>query len=186
MQGTIVTLELAEGDIVRRGQPVLVMEAMKMQHEIAATVGGIVRAITVAVGDTVFEGHPLLFIEETEDAGGVAGAAKEVDLDLIRNDLAEVMARRARALDAARPAAVARRRKSGQRTARENIDDLCDPGSFVEYGALTVAARRTTTSIDQLVDESPADGFVMGLAHINGDHFPRKAAASWSVPTTTP
>jgi acetyl/propionyl-CoA carboxylase alpha subunit len=176
MQGTVVGLEVAEGDRVRRGQGVLVMEAMKMQHEIAATVGGIVRAITVAIGDTVFEGHPLLFIEETEDASGVAAAAKDIDLDHIRDDLAEVMARRARAFDAARPAAVARRRKSGQRTARENIEDLCDPGSFLEYGGLTIAARRTTTSIEQLVDESPADGFVMGLAQINGDQFAEDAS----------
>ena len=171
MQGTIVSLDVAEGDTVRKGQSVLVMEAMKMQHEIAAPVGGIVRAVTVAVGDTVFEAHPLLFIEETEDASGVATAAKAIDLDLIRPDLAEVMARQAKALDDARPAAVARRRKTGQRTARENLDDLVDPGSFVEYGALTIAARRSTTPIAQLIDESPADGFVMGLAHINGEHF---------------
>ena len=172
MQGTIVALEIAVGATVLRGQPLMVMEAMKMQHEIAATVGGIVRALTVTVGDTVFEAHPLLFIEETEDASGVAAAAKAIDLDHIRPDLAEVLARQARALDAARPAAVARRRKSGQRTARENIEDLVDPGSFTEYGALTVAARRTTTPMEKLIDESPADGFVMGLAHINGDCFP--------------
>jgi acetyl/propionyl-CoA carboxylase alpha subunit/acetyl-CoA carboxylase carboxyltransferase component len=174
MQGTIVNLEVAEGDTVRRGQTLLVMEAMKMQHEIVAPVGGIVRAVTVATGDTVFEGHPLLFIEETEDASGVVAAAKEIDLDLIRPDLAEVLARQAKTRDAARPAAVARRRKTGQRTARENVDDLVDPGSFVEYGALTVAARRSTTHMDKLIDESPADGFVMGLAHINGDHFPEE------------
>jgi len=171
MQGTIVSLDVKEGDTVLVGQVVLVMEAMKMQHEIAAPVGGIVRAITIATGDTVFEDHPLLFIEETADASGVAAAAKEIDLDLIRPDLAEVMARQARALDAARPNAVGRRRKTGQRTARENIDDVVDPGSFVEYGALTIAARRTTTPIEKLIDESPADGFVMGLAHINGDRF---------------
>jgi len=172
MQGTIVSLDVAEGDVVRRGQSVLVMEAMKMQHEIAAPVGGIVRAVTVALGDTVFEAHPLLFIEETDDASGVSATTKAIDLDLIRPDLAEVMARQAKALDEARPAAVARRRKTGQRTARENLEDLVDPGSFVEYGALTIAARRSTTPIAQLIDESPADGFVMGLAHINGEDFP--------------
>jgi acetyl/propionyl-CoA carboxylase alpha subunit len=172
MQGTIVAMEVEVGATVRRGQPLLIMEAMKMQHEIAATVGGIVRAVGVAVGDTVFEDHPLVFIEEAEDASGVAAMAREINLDLIRPDLAEVLARQARALDAARPAAVARRRKSGQRTARENIEDLVDPDSFTEYGALTVAARRTTTPMEKLIDESPADGFVMGLAHINGDRFP--------------
>ncbi len=171
MQGTIISLGVAEGDVVRMGQPVLVMEAMKMQHDIPAPIGGVVRALTVATGDTVFEGHPLLFIEESDDVGGVAATAAAIDLDLIRPDLAEVMARQAKALDEARPAAVARRRKTGQRTARENLDDLVDPGSFVEYGALTIAARRSTTPIAQLIDESPADGFVMGLAHINGEQF---------------
>ena len=172
MQGTIVSLGVAPGDTVRRGQAVLVMEAMKMQHDITAPVGGIVRAVTVAIGDTVFEDHPLLFIEETEDASGGEVAAAAVDLDYIRPDLAEVLARQAKARDAARPAAVARRRKTGQRTARENLDDLVDPGTFLEYGALTVAARRTTTSMEKLIEDSPADGFVMGLAQINGALFP--------------
>ncbi len=172
MQGTIVSLEAAEGATVRRGQCLLVMEAMKMQHEIVAPIGGIVRAVTVAVGDTVFEGHPLLFVEETGEADGAVAAEQKIDLNAIRPDLAEVLARREKTFDAARPAAVARRRKTGQRTARENLADLVDPGSFVEYGGLAVAARRTTTPLSQLIDESPADGFVMGLAHINGDLFP--------------
>jgi len=171
MQGTIVSLGVAEGDRVRRGRPVLVMEAMKMQHEIAAPVGGIVRAITVSVDDTVFEGHPLLFIEETEDGSDGAVEEKQIDLDHIRPDLAEVLARQARTLDEARPAAVSRRRRTGQRTARENLADLVDAGTFVEYGGLAIAARRTTTPMEQLIDEAPADGFVMGLAHINGDRF---------------
>jgi acetyl/propionyl-CoA carboxylase alpha subunit/acetyl-CoA carboxylase carboxyltransferase component len=172
MQGTIISIDVNEGEAVHRGQPLLVMEAMKMQHEVAAPVGGIVRAIAVAVGDTVFEEHPLLFIEESEDASGVARVDEDIDLDLIRPDLAEILARRARIFDEARPAAVERRRRTGQRTARENLNDLCDPDSFVEYGSLALAARRTTTPIETLVDKTPADGFVMGLAHINGEHFP--------------
>ncbi len=44
--------------------------------------------------------------------------------------------RQARILDAGRPEVVARRHGQGRRTARENIDDLCDPGSFIEYGSL--------------------------------------------------
>jgi EAL domain-containing protein (putative c-di-GMP-specific phosphodiesterase class I) len=89
-------------------------------------VAGIVRAVTVTVGDTVFEGHPLLFIEEAEDARGSMVAEQKIDLDLIRPDLAEVLARQEKARDAARPNAVARRRKTGQRTARENIAALVD------------------------------------------------------------
>ena len=74
-------------------------------------------------------------------------------------------------LDAARPDAVARRRKTGQRTTRENIDDLCDPGTFVEYGPMVIAAQRRRRTIEDLVKNTPADGMVAGLGRINGDLF---------------
>src|SRR5690606_9833379 len=138
-----------------------------------APVSGILRLVTVAVADTVFEGHPLAFIEERDVAGGEI-QRQAIDLDLIRPDLREVEDRRARALDAARPKAVARRRATGQRTARENIADVCDPDTFVEYGSLVLAARRRTTPMEQLIDESAADGLIMGLAQINGDRFPEE------------
>ncbi len=173
MQGTIVSITLADGAEVRAGQEVMVMEAMKMQHAVNAAVSGILRLVTVAPGETVFEGHPLAFIEERDVAGGEIRRA-EIDLDLIRPDLKEVEDRRARAMDPARPKAVARRRASGQRTARENIADVCDPGTFVEYGSLVLAARRRTTPMEQLIDESAADGLIMGLAQINGAQFPEE------------
>ena len=66
MQGTIVSFDVREGDAVRQGQQLAVMEAMKMEHVIHSPTSGIVRRITVAKGDTVFEGHPLVFIEEGE------------------------------------------------------------------------------------------------------------------------
>ncbi len=71
-------------------------------------------------------------------------------------------------LDAGRPGAVRRRRAAGRRTARENIDDLCDPGSFVEYGALAIAAQRRRRSLDDLIERTPADGLVAGTATIGG------------------
>ncbi|HEY0420273.1 MAG TPA: carboxyl transferase domain-containing protein, partial [Acetobacteraceae bacterium] len=174
MQGTIVSISVAEGNTVMAGQEVMVMEAMKMQHAVAAPAGGLVHVITVAVGDTVFQGHALAFIEERAEAGDAARQEQEIDLDRIRPDLAEVLARRARTRDEARPKAVERRRAAGQRTARENIEDLVDPGSFVEYGGLALAARRRTHTIEQLVEQSPADGLIMGLASINGDRFPEE------------
>ncbi len=172
MQGTIVALTIAVGATVLAGQEVMVMEAMKMQHPIAAAVSGILRALTVEAGETVFEGHPLAYIEPLADLSGSAAATESIDPDYIRPDLAEVLARRDRTLDAARPKAVARRRATGQRTARENIADLVDADSFVEYGGLSLAARRRTTPLEQLIDESPADGIIMGLATINGADFP--------------
>ena len=58
------------------------------------------------------------------------------------NDLAALLARRALTEDAARPDAVARRHAGGGRTARENVEDLIDPGSWVEYGRFAIAAQR--------------------------------------------
>ncbi len=169
MQGTIVSLDVGEGDRVHAGQQLFVMEAMKMEHVINAHVSGIVRQITVAKGDAVFEGHPLAFIEEAEVGAAQAAEEKEVDLDHIRNDLKEVQERHALGLDAARPEAVARRRKTHQRTARENVDDLCDPGTFVEYGSLVIAAQRRRRSIDDLVKNTPADGLIAGIGSVNRD-----------------
>ena len=176
LQGTIVSLAVEPGAAVRQGQTVAIMESMKMEHVIAAQASGYVREFTVVPGDTVFEGHPLAFIEEADI--GAAGAAEEaaVDLDHIRPDLANVNERHARTLDEARPDAVARRRKTGQRTTRENIDDLLDPGSFVEYGALTVAARRRRNTLDELIAQTPADGLVMGLGRVNGALVGEEAA----------
>jgi acetyl-CoA carboxylase carboxyltransferase component/biotin carboxyl carrier protein len=176
LQGTIVSLSVEPGQAVRAGQPVAIMESMKMEHVIAAQVSGYVREFTVAPGDTVFEDHPLAFIEEADIGEGGAGAVEAVDLDYIRPDLALILQRQAKALDAARPGAVARRRKTGQRTTRENVDDLIDPGTFVEYGALTVAARRRRNSLEELIDQTPADGMVMGLGQVNGAHFGEEAA----------
>lgn len=70
--------------------------------------------------------------------------------------------------DAARPEAVAKRHALGLRTARENIADLCDPESFVEYGALAVAAQSRRRSADDLMRNTPADGMVTGIGCING------------------
>jgi acetyl-CoA carboxylase carboxyltransferase component len=86
----------------------------------------------------------------------------------VRPELAELRARLAATADAGRPDAVARRRKTGQRTARENLADLVDPGSFVEYGGLAVAAMRARLSPDELIAQSPADGLIAGLGTIDG------------------
>ncbi|HWF77662.1 MAG TPA: carboxyl transferase domain-containing protein [Caulobacteraceae bacterium] len=176
LQGTIVSLAAQIGDAVRAGQTVAIMESMKMEHVIAAHVSGYVREITVAAGDTIFEDHPLVFIEEADvgDAGHVE--TEDIDLDHIRPDLQLILDRHAKTLDAARPDAVARRRKTGQRTTRENVDDLVDPGSFVEYGSLVVAARRRRNTLEELIDQTPADGLVMGLGRVNSDLVGEEAA----------
>ena len=186
LQGTVIGVTVEAGQAVRAGQPLFVMESMKMEHVIAAEFAGVVREVTVAEGDTVFEDHPLAFLEESEEDDSGAAAEEAVDLDLIRPDLAEALERHRLTFDAARPEAVARRRKTGQRTARENIADLCDPGSFVEYGPLVVAARRRRNTMDELIAQTPADGLVMGLGAVNGALFPedRSRAAIMSYDYT--
>jgi acetyl-CoA carboxylase carboxyltransferase component len=85
-----------------------------------------------------------------------------------RDDLAELLRRRALTEDAARPDAVAKRHAQGGRTARENVEDLVDPGSWVEYGRFAVAAQRARRDVDDLIANTPADGLLAGTARIDG------------------
>jgi acetyl/propionyl-CoA carboxylase alpha subunit/acetyl-CoA carboxylase carboxyltransferase component len=176
LQGTVIDISVAVGDTVHEGDPILVMESMKMEHVISAPISGVIRAINVSRGDTVFAGHALVYIESTAAKGIAKSAVQHIDLDYIRPDLAAVIERHRGALDESRPAAVARRRQTGQRTARENIDDLLDEGSFIEYGSLVVAARRKRHSLEKLIEQTPADGMVMGLGRVNGARFGDDAA----------
>ena len=171
MQGTIVSIAVKEGDAVAAGQPLLIMDAMKMQHEIRSPARGYVRRIAVEAGETIYEGHALLFVEEADVEVKGAATAEKIDLDYIRPDLAEYFERRAMTRDDKRPEAVARRRKTNQRTARQNVDDLVDPGSFVEYGAFAIASQRTRRTIDDLVERTPADGLITGIGRVNGSLF---------------
>src|SRR4029450_3303187 len=169
MQGTIIGVDVDEGATIHAGQPLLLMEAMKMEHVVVAPTGGVVRQLLIAVGDTVYEGAPLAYLEETAVESRTTGAGEAVDLDETRPDLAEARQRQDVTRDAARPDAVARRRATGQRTARENIDDLCDPGSFIEYGSLAIAAQRRRRTVQDLIERTPADGLVAGIGRVNGE-----------------
>ncbi|HEX8752362.1 MAG TPA: carboxyl transferase domain-containing protein [Solirubrobacterales bacterium] len=95
-----------------------------------------------------------------------------------RDDLAELLARRALTEDAARPEAVERRHAAGGRTARENLVDLVDPGSFVEYGRYAIAAQRGRRELEDLIARTPADGLVGGTARVNGELFGERAACA--------
>jgi acetyl/propionyl-CoA carboxylase alpha subunit/acetyl-CoA carboxylase carboxyltransferase component len=172
MLGRVVSVDVAVGDAVRPEQQLAVLEAMKMEHVVQATAPGVVRALVVAPGDQVMGGQPLLFVEERdgEEAQGEA-SAPDMDPDHIRPDLEEVIARHAYGHDANRPDAVAKRCKTGQRTARENVADLCDPGSFIEYGPMAIAAQRSRRAVQDLIEKTPGDGMIAGLGTINGDTF---------------
>jgi acetyl/propionyl-CoA carboxylase alpha subunit/acetyl-CoA carboxylase carboxyltransferase component len=178
MQGTIVSVDVNAGDGVRKGQQVAVMESMKMEHVIEAAESGQVLEIMVKEGDAVLEGAPLLALHAADVEHAGEEVAASVDFDHVRRDLAEVQARKRRTLDVERPEAVARRRATQQRTARENVDDLCDPGTFVEYGALALAAQRARRSLEELIEKTPGDGMVTGVGRINGDLFPEPQSSA--------
>ncbi len=175
MQGTVVAVEVAPGDTVPAGRVVVVLESMKMQHDVLAGADGIVSGVAVAVGDTVVAQQELVTVQPAVVEHRHEAPAEELDLDHIRPDLAEVEQRRALGLDAARPDAVAKRRRVGRRTARENLADLVDPGSFVEYGPMVIAAQRRRRSLDDLIANTPADGMVGGIGRVNGELFPGRA-----------
>ena len=96
----------------------------------------------------------------------------------MRDDLEEALSRRRLTEDEARPEAVERRHEAGRRTARENVADLVDEGSFVEYGRLVIAAQRQRRELEELLARTPADGLVGGTARINGELFGERAACA--------
>jgi methylmalonyl-CoA carboxyltransferase 12S subunit len=95
-----------------------------------------------------------------------------------RDDLAELLRRRALTEDGARPEAVRRRHEAGGRTARENVEDLVDPGSLVEYGRFAIAAQRGRRELEDLLARTPADGLIGGTARINGELFGEQSACA--------
>ena len=171
MVGTVAAVLASAGDQVVAGRPVVILESMKMEHEVPAASTGTVRKVTVRPGDTVAAGDPLVLVEDGDVHAASLDTGADSDPTAVRADLAEVLERHAITRDAARPETVAKRHSYGRRTARENLDDLCDPGTFVEYGGLAVAAQRDRRGMEDLIQNTVADGFVGGLARVNGDLF---------------
>ncbi len=193
MQGTVVMVNASVGQQVREGQQLLLIESMKMHHAIDAVVAGSVLQILVAEGQTVMVGDVLIALgpvsaghAERIASGVLAGVAAVpavvvIDPAFVRPDLAESLERHVVGLDISRPEAVARRRAVDRRTARENVADLVDEGSFVEYGPVVIAAQRRRRPLDELIARTPADGMIGGIGRINGHLFTGRAARAVAV-----
>ena len=169
--GVVVAITRAPRERVRAGGALVVLEAMKMEHEVLAEVAGVVSEHAVEVGDAVEEGQLLITLEPGRDDS--EGHAHSDGADAARSrgereDLRAVRERHEVGLDAARADAVARRHGGGHRTARENLADLLDEGSFVEYGPLLFAAQERRRSREELIARTPADGLVGGLGAVDG------------------
>ena len=172
LQAQVVQWLVASGDAVAAGDVLVILEAMKMEHEIRATHAGRLGEVYFEAGEAVGEGEVLAALTApTEQLTEVLLSPISVTLQGLpaeRADLAKLQARLSYTQDALRPDAVAKRHASGLRTARENIADLCDTGSCVEYGALAVAAQSRRRTADDLMRNTPADGMVTGIGCVNG------------------
>ena len=176
MQATVVSLNVAAGDAVAKGQTLAVLEAMKMEHVITASESGTIGAVLVTAGDTVQDGAPLATIQPGQGPDAVAAQTEDFDPDAIRHDLQELFDRQTMGRDAARPVAVKKRHDRGQRTARENLSDLADEGSFNEYGELAIAAQSSRRSREDLEANTTGDGILTGTGQMNGAAFDSDAA----------
>ncbi|MHB8429851.1 MAG: carboxyl transferase domain-containing protein [Acidimicrobiales bacterium] len=189
IQGTVVSVAVSVGERVDDGSPVVVLESMKMEHVVAARGVGTVRSVEVEIGELVSPGTPLVVIDarpvaaddeqqqaeqqqaEQQQAEQQHAGSEGTDRRDVRADLAELIHRRSHLLDSGRPEAVERRHRQGRRTARENVEDLCDAGTFTEYGALAIAAQRGRRPLDELIERTPADGLIAGIGTVNADLF---------------
>jgi len=171
MQALVVRIETKVGQAVAAGQTLVILEAMKMEHLVAAEGAGVVEEVHVHPDSMVAAGDRLVSLRPSADVEAERTAEAEPPPQGPRRDLAEVNERHAFGLDENRPEAVEQRRKTGQRTARENVTDLVDEGTFIEYGALVVAAQRRRRSIEELIRRTPADGMVAGIGRVNGALF---------------
>ena len=174
--GTVLRVAVTPGDVVPAGTVLLVIESMKMEHVFEAAAPGTVDSVAVSAGDAVQAGEVLVRIDEATVAGAATAATVVAPPsgDDTRPELAELRERVAATLDDGRPAATERRHAGGRRTARENIEDLCDPDSFEEYGGLVIAAQRARRTTEDLVANTPADGLVAGIGRVNGNLFEKE------------
>ncbi|MGI9607905.1 MAG: carboxyl transferase domain-containing protein [Acidimicrobiales bacterium] len=165
--GTVLSVPTM-GDTIATGDPLVVLESMKMEHVVSTDHDVRVTTVAVVVGQAITAGQVLV---TTEPAIAEPPTTPERHNPDDRPDLDEVRARHAVGLDDARADAVEKRHKAGRRTARENIADLIDDGSFIEFGPLALAAQRRRRGIEELIERTPADGLVGGVATVNADRF---------------
>lgn len=179
MAGIVVDILVSDQSLVAQGQALVVIESMKMEHEVLAEFDAKVMHVLVTKGQFV-EQHAPLFefqalakelpssaLDQSTRSAAIDSATNLQGAEL-RADLKKLQQRLALVEDAARPDALAKRHAFGFRSARENIVDLCDSESFVEFGALAFAAQTARRAREELMASTPADGIVIGIGRVRG------------------
>ena len=175
LAAAVISIEVEQGQYVEQAQIVVVLESMKMQTALTAGFSGKVQSIDIAAGDTVQAGQILFTLAAVATEPAVVTPQTEI-IGKPNDALQRLNEELAATHDDRREEAIARRHAKGFRSARENVRDLCDPGSFMEYGQLAVAAQRGRMSQQALKSQTPADGVITGLATINSDVFEQQNA----------
>ena len=175
VRGTVVTVDAVPGQVCRAEQVLLVLESMKMELPLACPCDAEIVHVLCSVGEVVEEGAVMVqwrvAAAPTQGVEGGESASTAHAPDLLeppRAELVRLLERRALLQDAARPEAIARRHAGGLRSARENVADLLDTGSFNEFGAFAVAAQRSRRSEEDLQAHTPADGLITGTGTVHG------------------
>jgi acetyl/propionyl-CoA carboxylase alpha subunit len=167
MAGRVVAIDVEIGASVQAGQACIILDAMKMEHLVVSPRHGRVIEIRLQTGAITQEGQVLILIAPDLTQNDGHSVQPGADIDLIRADLQTYFDRRDLTLDAARPGAMDKRHARGMRSARENLADLFDPDSFIEYGGFAIAAQRRRRALDDLIANTPADGLVGGIGTVN-------------------
>ena len=176
--GNVVSVLVNVGDQVSQGDALIVLESMKVQSNVLAASNGEVKKIHVLANDMVEKDQLLITLNKSSSVDTKQNSSKEKQEDFHQQALNALNSRLAKTLDDSRETATQKRHAKGYRTARENLNDLCDTGSFIEYGQLAVAAQRRRKSLDELQTETPADGIITGCAKINSDKLPAEICNS--------
>ena len=174
--GTVFKIAVQQGDAVLAGQEIAIIESMKMEHPLIAEVEGTIHSILVKEGDTVSAGQTLITITPGHVDHSQTKITQHTHDATQRDDFARYQERRYLTTDAARPDAQHKRATRGQRTARANIADLLDEGSFVEYGSFAIAAQRRRRTLEDLIAHTPGDGLVGGIGTVHHSQFPTDAS----------
>ena len=175
MAAVLVSVDVIAGQSVDKNHIIAVIESMKMQTAITASVAGLITDIKVSAGQTIQEGQLICKVVESSQSSNVLYTQEPIS-DSVENALDQLNQQLAASLDSGRKKSIDKRHAKGYRTARENLRQLCDEGSFVEYGQLAVAAQRDRMSSEKLKAETAADGVITGLATINAQQFGEQAS----------